>query len=47
MIHLLDHPATSLQLREMLAIYPSMIKIGQDIRRQVAAIAYELMGAAR
>lgn len=37
MIHLLDQPATSLQVREMLAIYPSMIKIVVDIRRRMLA----------
>ncbi len=37
MIYLLDHLATAQQVRDMLAIYPSMIKIVVDIRRRTLA----------
>lgn len=37
MIHLLDHPATSEQVQEMLEIYPILIKIVVDIRQRILA----------
>lgn len=37
MIHLLDRPATPQQVHEMLEIYPFMIKVVVDIRRQILA----------
>lgn len=35
MIHLLDHPASPRQLREMQEVYPFLIKIVVDIRRRI------------
>lgn len=37
MIHLLDRPATPQQVHEMLEVYPFMIKLVVDIRRQILA----------
>jgi len=36
-IHLLDRKATPRQVREMLEIYPTLVKIVVDIRRRVLA----------
>ena len=37
MIHLLDHPASSQQVQEMLEVYSFMIKIVVDVRRHMLA----------
>ena len=37
MIHLLDRPATPRQVREMLEVYPILVKIVVDIRRRLLA----------
>jgi hypothetical protein len=36
-IHLLNHPATLHQVKEMLEIYPILIKIVVDVRRRILA----------
>jgi hypothetical protein len=36
-IHLLDRKATPRRVREMLEIYPTLVKIVVDIRRRVLA----------
>ena len=37
MIHLLNRPATSRQVQEMLEVYPILVKIVVDIRRRLLA----------